>query len=78
VLRRNHLSEILISEHRYKWQYRTVKTTFLCIDCRRKFIRDYANLRCVKAVQDLVVPLTINGAGIRDIERVLLLSTSKI
>ena len=69
---------MLIIEHRYKCQYRTVKTTFLRIDCRRKFIRDYANLRCVKAVQDLVVPLTINGAGVRDIERVLFLSTNTI
>ena len=39
---------------------------------------DYANLGCVKAVRELVVPLTINGAGIRDIERVLFLSTNTI
>jgi insertion element IS1 protein InsB len=35
-------------------------------------------LGCVRAVRDLVVPLTINGAGIRDIERVLFLSTNTI
>src|SRR6266542_1973443 len=54
------------------------KQRYLCKDCRRQFIRDYANLGCVGAVRDLVVPLTINGAGIRDIERVLFLSTNTI
>jgi transposase-like protein len=54
------------------------KQRCLCKDCRRQFIRDYANLGCVKAVRDLVVSLTINGAGIRDIERVLFLSTNTI
>jgi insertion element IS1 protein InsB len=54
------------------------KQRYLCKDCRRQFIRDYTNLGCVGAVRDLVVPLTINGAGIRDIERVLFLSTNTI
>ena len=54
------------------------KQRYLCKDCSSQFIRDYANLGCVKAVRDLVVPLTINGAGIRDIERVLFLSTNPI
>jgi hypothetical protein len=46
--------------------------------CRRQFILDYANFGCVKAIRGLVVPLTINGAGGRDIERVLLLSANTI
>jgi insertion element IS1 protein InsB len=54
------------------------KQRYLCKDCRRQFIRNYTNLGCVGAVRDLVVPLTINGAGIRDIERVLFLSTNTI
>jgi insertion element IS1 protein InsB len=54
------------------------KQRYLCKDCRRQFIRDYTNLGCVGEVRDLVVPLTINGAGIRDIERVLFLSTNTI
>jgi transposase-like protein len=54
------------------------KQRYLCKDCRRQFIRDYTNLGCVGAVRDLVVPLTINGAGIRDIERVLFLSPNTI
>src|SRR5215470_14391793 len=54
------------------------KQRYSCKDCRRQFIRDYTNLGCVGAVRDLVVTLTINGAGIRDIERVLFLSTNTI
>src|SRR5499426_573134 len=54
------------------------KQRYLCKDCRRQFIRDYTNLGCVIALRDLVVPLTINGAGIRDIERFLFLSTNTI
>jgi len=54
------------------------KQRYLCKDCRRQFIRDYTNWGCVGAVRDLVVPLTINGAGIRDIERVLFLSPNTI
>ena len=55
------------------------KQRYLCKDCRRRqFICDYTNLGCVKAVRDLVVPLAINGAGIRDIERILFLSTNTI
>jgi transposase-like protein len=54
------------------------KQRYLCKDCRRRFIRNYANLGRVGAVRDLVVPLTINGAGIRDIERVLFLSANTI
>src|SRR5215831_11433303 len=54
------------------------KQRYLCKDCRRQFIRDYTNLGCVGAVRDLVVTLTINGSGIRDIERVLFLSPNTI
>ena len=54
------------------------KQRYLCQDCRRQFIRDYTNLGCVGAFLDLVVPLTINGAGIRDIEPVLFLSTNTV
>jgi insertion element IS1 protein InsB len=50
------------------------KQRYLCKDCRRQFIRNYTYLGCIEAVRALIVPLTLNGAGIRDIERVLLVS----
>jgi transposase-like protein len=54
------------------------KQRYLCKDCRRQFTRNHTNLGRVGAVRELVVPLTINGAGIRDIERVLFLSLNTI
>jgi IS1 family transposase/transposase-like protein len=50
------------------------KQRYLCKDCRRQFIRDYTCLGCVGAVRALIVPLTMNGSGLHDISRVLLLS----
>lgn len=50
------------------------KQRYLCKDCRRQFIRAYTYLGCSEAVRAQIVPLTMNGAGIRDIERVLLVS----
>ena len=50
------------------------KHRYLCKDCRRQFIRAYTYLGCNEAVRALIVPLTMNGAGSRDIERVLLVS----
>ncbi len=50
----------------------------LCKGGLRQFIRDYTYLGCVGAVRALVVPLTINGSGVRDISRVLLLSLNTV
>jgi len=50
------------------------KQRYLCKDCRRQFIRNYTYLGCVGAVRAMIVPLTMNGSGVRDIERVLLVS----
>ena len=48
------------------------KQRYLCKNCRRQFIRDYTYLGCIGAWRALIVPLTMNGAGVRDIVRVLL------
>lgn len=50
------------------------KQRYLCKDCRRQFIRDYTYLGCDGAVRAMIVPLTMNGSGVRDIQRVLWLS----
>src|SRR5215213_5058349 len=54
------------------------KQRYLCKDCRRQFIRDYTYLGCVGFIRALVVPLTMNGSGIRDIARVLMLSPNTV
>lgn len=50
------------------------KQRYLCKDCRRQFIRDYTYLGCLPEWRALIVPLTMNGSGVRDIERVLCVS----
>ena len=54
------------------------KQRYLCKDCRRQFIRNYTYLGCDPAVRALIVPLTMNGSGVRDIARVLLVSLNTI
>ena len=54
------------------------KPRYLCQDCRRQFLTDYTYLGCVAAIRQLVAVLTVNGCGIRDIERVLLISHTTI
>jgi IS1 family transposase len=48
-----------------------LKQRYLCKDCRRQFITDYSYRGCMPQVRDLIVPMTMNGSGIRDIARVL-------
>src|SRR5436190_1009147 len=50
------------------------KQRYLSKDCRRQFIRDYTYLGCIGAWRALIVLMTMNGSGIRDIGRVLLVS----
>ena len=54
------------------------KQRYLCKDCRCQFIRDYTYLGCVGALRALVVPLTMNGSGSRDIRRVLCISVNTV
>ena len=54
------------------------KQRYLCKQCRRQFITDYTYLGWVPAVRELIVPLTLNSSGIRDIARVLLLSPNTV
>ena len=69
---------MFITEHRQECKTAQRKQRYLCKDCRRQFIRDYTYLDCVGAVRALVVPLTMHGAGIRDIRRVLCLSVNTV
>ncbi len=54
------------------------KQKYLCKDCRRQFITRYTYQGCVQFVRDLIVPMTMNSAGIRDIARVLSISTNTV
>lgn len=54
------------------------KQRYLCKQNRRQFIRDYPYLGCVGAIREMIVPLTLNGSGVRDIERLLLVSRDTV
>ena len=54
------------------------KQRYRCRRCGRQFIIDYTRRGHDPAVRRLVVPLSLNGCGIRDIARVLYLSTNTV
>jgi IS1 family transposase/transposase-like protein len=49
-----------------------------CKDCGHQFITDYTYQAYKAEVRALVLPMTMNGSGIRDISRVLSISTNTV
>jgi insertion element IS1 protein InsB len=54
------------------------KQNYQCIDCRRQFITDYTYRGCRPFIRALVVPMTMNSSGVRDIARVLSISPQTV
>ncbi|HYE72527.1 MAG TPA: IS1 family transposase, partial [Blastocatellia bacterium] len=54
------------------------KQKYLCRACRRQFIRDYSYQGCRIEIRCLIVPMTLNGSGVRDITRVLRVSINTV
>jgi transposase-like protein len=54
------------------------KQNYLCKDCKRQFIIRYTYKGCDRTKTELIIPMIINGSGIRDISRVLKISPFKI
>ena len=54
------------------------KQKYRCLDCHRQFITDYTYRGWMPVLRDLIVPLTMNSSGIRDIARVLSISTQTV
>jgi insertion element IS1 protein InsB len=54
------------------------KQKYRCKDCCRQFITDYRYRGCVPVLRNLIVPMTMNSSGIRDIARVLSISTQTV
>ena len=57
---------------------RAGKQRYRCQSCGRQFITHYTRCGHDPVVRQLVVPLSLNGCGIRDIGRVLRLSTNTV
>jgi IS1 family transposase/transposase-like protein len=54
------------------------KQRFRCNYCFRQFLTDYSYQGCRPEIRRLIVPMTINGSGIRDITRVLGVSINTV
>jgi insertion element IS1 protein InsB len=54
------------------------KQRYRCKACRRQFITNYSYRGCQPAVRQLVLPMTMNASGIRDISRVLRISPNTV
>ena len=54
------------------------KQRYRCKACRRQFITDYTYRGCQLSVRQLVLPMTMNASGIRDIARVLRISPTTV
>ena len=54
------------------------KQKYYCHNCRHQFITDYAYQGARPAIRSLILNMTLNSSGIRDISRVLSVSTTTI
>ena len=57
------------------------KQRYLCQNeacSHRTFLLDYTNRGCMPSVKRQIIDLTLNGSGIRDIARVLRISTDTV
>ena len=56
----------------------TCKQRYSCKNCGRQFITTYTYLGRSESVRELIVPMTLNGCGVRDFTRVLLVSPNTV
>lgn len=54
------------------------KQKYWCKNCHKQFITDYTYQGCRRFIRSLIVPMTLNNAGIRDISRVLHISVNTV
>jgi transposase-like protein len=55
-----------------------LKQRYFCKNCRRQFITDHTYLGRANTIRELILPMTLNGAGIRDIARFWLSSPNAV
>ena len=54
------------------------KQKYRCKDCGKQFIVDYTYQGCRTEIRSLILKMTLNSSGIRDISRVLNISTNTV
>jgi IS1 family transposase/transposase-like protein len=56
----------------------TKKQKYQCKNCRKQFITNYTYQGCRPEIRSLILQMTLNSSGIRDISRVLRISTNTV
>lgn len=56
----------------------TKKQKYQCKNCHKQFITDYIYQGCRPEIRSLILKMTLNNSGIRDISRVLQISTNTV
>lgn len=54
------------------------KQKYLCRECGKQFIVDYTYQGCRREIRSLILKMTLNSSGVRDIARVLNVSTNTV
>ena len=54
------------------------KQRYRCLRCFRQFITNYTYQGCRQDIRSLILPMTMNGSGVRDISRVLSISPQTV
>ena len=69
---------MLLDEDQEKWQDCELRASLPVKDCGRQFINTYTYLGRIEYVRELIVPMTMNGCGVRDVSRVLFVSPNTV
>ena len=54
------------------------KQRYLCKSCRDSFLLEYTYEACKPGIEETIIKMTANASGIRDISRVLGISTDTV
>ncbi|MCU0238896.1 MAG: IS1 family transposase [Pyrinomonadaceae bacterium] len=69
---------MFICEHQKEWHNSAKKQRYRCKDCSKQFLTRYTYKAYLSEKKSLIIRLTLNGSGIRDIARVLQISTNTV
>jgi len=61
-----------------EWHNRSKKQRYRCKDCGKQFLTRYTYRAYLPETKTLIIKMTLNGSGIRDISRVLEISANTV
>jgi len=69
---------LFIAEHQKEWHNWSKKQRYRCKDCGKQFLTRYTYRAYLPETKTLIIKMTLNGSGIRDISRVLEISANTV